>query len=286
MAESETFFAGPWRRLVNTAAEQKGSIHDDAEAQKLGFRGGFVPGSVVGTAAMPAVVAAFGEKWIEGGWYSFTFVSPVYVDDEVHEVAQRSGDDISMQVVDRSGRVCCNGRAGLGAAIPWDAAADGSHGAEGVLPGVDIGHRFNPEPFTPEPEDCLATVNSGGDETPWYWDGSPWGGALVPPEYLHVVALHLVRHPAQPRVPRVTGVREPGMWAQHDLAMEGPVFLGKEYTIQEWVADKGRSGRTVFLTYEFEVFDGEQRLVRGRHKAKWLAATDVATGREAGPPAG
>ena len=128
------FFEGPYRRLVNTAAEQKNSIHDDAQAQRLGFRGGFVPGSIVGTAAMPAIVAAFGKEWMEGGWYSFTFVSPVYIDDEVHEVARRTGDGIAIQVLDRSGRLCCNGRAGLGATIPWDPAEDATPGAEGVLP--------------------------------------------------------------------------------------------------------------------------------------------------------
>jgi hypothetical protein len=268
---AENTFEGAWRKLINTAAEEKDSIHDDAQAQKLGFRGGFVPGSVVGTAAMPAVAAHFGETWMEGGWYSFTFVSPVYVNDEVREVAQQAGDDLTIQVVDRAGRLCCNGRAGLGATIPWDPNADGSHGAEGVLPGIEIGHTFYPEQFTPEADVCRGTVDSGGEPTPWYREASPWGGALVPPEYLHVVALHLVRHPEQAKVPRVTGVREPGMWAQHDLAIEGPLFLGHEYTITEKVADKGRSGRTAFLTYEFEIFDGDRRLVRARHKAKWLA---------------
>ena len=200
MTESSNFFEGRWRKLVNTAAEQKDSIHDDAQAQRLGFRGGFVPGSVVGTAAMPALTAAFGEQWISGGWYSLTFVSPVYIDDEVREVAQRDGDNIAVQVLDRQGRLCCNGRAGLGANVPWDASQDGTHGAEGVLPGIEIGHTFYPEQFTPERDVCLGTVNSGGDETPWYRDGSPWGGAIVPPEYLHVVALHLVRHPEQAKV--------------------------------------------------------------------------------------
>lgn len=268
---SDNFHEGAWRGLVNTAADQEGSIHDDTAAQKLGFRGGFVPGSVVGAAAMPAVTAAFGEKWMEGGWYSLTFVSPVYIDDEVREVAQRTESDIAVQVLDRSGRLCCNGRAGLGATAPWDLSADGSHGAEGVLPGIEIGHRFNPEQFVADPEVCAGTVRSAGDFTPWYRDSSPWGGPLVPLEYLHVVALHLVRHPDQPRVPRVTGVREPGMWAQHDLAVCAPLFMGREYTITEWVADKGRSGRTAYLTYEFEVSDGGAPLARGRHKAKWLA---------------
>lgn len=266
-----TTFEGPFRRLVNTAAEQKGSIHDDAEAQKLGFRGGFVPGSVVGQSAFPAIIDAFGERWMERGWYSLTFVSPVYIDDEVHEVGSRTGDDLALQVVDRAGRLCCNGRAGLGTAVPWDEREDMAHGAEGVLPGVERGFAFTPHDFTPERDVCIGTVRSSGDATPWYDEGSPWGGPIVPPEYLQVVALHLMREPQQPRLPRMEGTRGPGMWAQHDLALEGPVFQGRTYTMTEKVADKGRSGRTIFLTYEFELFEGDRRIARGRHKAKWLA---------------
>lgn len=264
------FFEGRYRKLANTAADKPGTIHDDAEAQKLGFRGGFVPGSVVGTATMPAVIEAFGKAWMEGGWYSFNFVSPVYIDDEVHEVATRIGDDIAVQVLDRSGRLCCNGRAGLGATTPWDAAADGTHGAES-LPGIEIGFEFLPHEFTPAADIGLGIVRAAGDTTPWFETSSPWGGPIVPPEYLQVVALHLMREPHQPRPGAARRVRGPGMWAQHDLAIEGPVFVGHPYTVREKVADKGRSGRTAYLTYEFEVLDGDRRVARGRHKAKWLA---------------
>lgn len=267
----QPFFEGPFRQLINSAADRKGSIHDDAEARKLGFRGGFVPGSVVGTAAMPAVYEAFGKDWFEGGWYSFTFVSPVYIDDEVREIATRTGEDIAIQVTDRAGRLCCNGRAGLGASIPWNPAEDGSHGADGVLPGIELGHTFNAIKFTPELEVCLGTVDSAGDPTTWFREQSPRGGPIVPPEYLQVVALHLVSGPDQPRLPRVTGVHGPGMWAQHDLAIEAPLLVGSTYTMSERVVDKGRSGRTIYLTYEFEVHDGARRLGHGRHKAKWLA---------------
>ena len=268
---TDTTFEGTYRRLVNTAAEQKGSIHDDEEARRMGFRGGFVPGSVVGQSAFPAIVDAFGQRWMEGGWYSLTFVSPVYIDDEVHEVGTRSGDELALQVVDRAGRLCCNGRAGLGAKVPWDNADDYTHGAGGVLPGIERGFDYLPHEFTPERDLCLGTVNSAGDSTPWYRDSSPWGGPIVPLEYLQVVALHLMREERQPRLARMTGTRGPGMWAQHDLAFEGPVFQDRTYTMTEKVADKGRSGRTIFLTYEFELFEGERRIARGRHKAKWLA---------------
>lgn len=270
MTAEALFFTGRWRRLINTAAAEKGSIHDDDAAARLGFRGGFVPGSVVGTAAMPAIVAAFGSQWMEGGWYSFTFVSPVYVNDDVREVAARAGDSIHLQVVDRSGRLCCNGEAGLGTRLPWDASQDGTGDTE-VLPGIQIGHTFKPIEFEPQTAECVGTVTSAGDETPWYREQSPWGGPLVPPEYLHVVALHLVSGPEQPHTPRPVGVRGPGMWATHDLVVHAPLLAGDKYTMREKVADKGRSGRTVFLTYEFEVFSGTRLVAHGRHKAKWLA---------------
>ena len=196
MTESR-FFEGPYRKLVNTAADRKGSIHDDAEAQKLGFRGGFVPGSVVGTATMPAIVEAFGKAWMEGGWYSLTFVSPVYIDDEVHEVAQRVGDDIAVQVVDRSGRLCCNGRAGLGAITPWDAAADGPTAPKASSPASrsDLSSSSTSSHLPP-------TFASAGRSAATRRHGSKifaLGRTIVPPEYLQVVALHLMREPHQPQ---------------------------------------------------------------------------------------
>jgi hypothetical protein len=159
----------------------------------------------------------------------------------------------------------------LGASIPWDSSADGSHGAEGVLPGIELGFEFLPHEFTPAADVCLGTVRSAGDPTPWFESSSPWGGPIVPPEYLQVVALHLMREPHQPKLAPLTGVHGPGMWAQHDLAIESPLFVGHPYTVREKVADKGRSGRTIFLTYEFEVLDGSKKVAHGRHKAKWLA---------------
>jgi hypothetical protein len=45
--------------------------------------------------------------------------------------------------------------------------------------------------------------------------------------------------------------------------------------MEERVVDKGRSGRAVFLTYEFRVTStGGQELAVGRHKVKWLASVD------------
>ncbi len=262
---------GDWRMLVNTAAQQVGSIHDDEAARAVGFRRGFVPGSVVGSAGLPALTAAFGKAWFEGGWYRITFVSPVYVDEEVRELGERPGDDVAFQVVTRDGRLCANGRGGLGTATPWNEADDWTHGAEGVLAGVERGFDIGETIITPTVETTRTMVESSGETLAWYGESSPWGGPIVPPEHLMVAALHWVRHPDAQKLPPPEGVHGPGMWAEHDLVSTGPMLLGEPYRLREWVADKGRSGRTIYLTYGFEVLSGDRRVALGRHKAKWLA---------------
>ena len=46
MAAESNVIAGPIRRPRNPSAHVQGSIHDDATATALGFRGGTVAGSI------------------------------------------------------------------------------------------------------------------------------------------------------------------------------------------------------------------------------------------------
>jgi hypothetical protein len=281
MAGTTLQHAGPWRRLANLSADRKGSIHDDEAAQSLGFEGAFVPGSRVGTAAMPGLIALLGERWFAGGWYDFKFVTPVYTDNDVREEGELLEDGrASLRVVTSEGRLCCSGQAGLGFQVPWDESADGKHGAEGALPGLEIGTRFDdaemrigPDSNTPAPDGSTpgwsrvrAMLAVAGDTTPWYETASPFGRPLVPPEALHNFALQVTRGRRLP----VSGVRNPGMWAEHALAVRQPLFQDEAYMMREWVADKGVSGRAVFLDYQFEVLAAGEVVAIGRHKVKWL----------------
>ncbi|HEX7761547.1 MAG TPA: hypothetical protein VF459_18715 [Caulobacteraceae bacterium] len=65
--------AGDFRRPRNTASEARGSIHDDATASKLGFRGGTVAGSLHMDQFVPLLIAAFGPAWLERGNMSLYF---------------------------------------------------------------------------------------------------------------------------------------------------------------------------------------------------------------------
>ena len=78
-----------------------------------------MPGSVVAHFAMPAILERFGDGWLQGGWYDFNFVSPVYVDEDVRTVAGGDGDTFACRVETRDGRLCAHGKAGTGANAPW-----------------------------------------------------------------------------------------------------------------------------------------------------------------------
>ena len=70
----------------NTATASANKIHDDAVAQRLGFRGGLVPGVDVYAYLTQPPVAAWGTDWLQRGTMRARFLQPVYDGDAV-EVA-------------------------------------------------------------------------------------------------------------------------------------------------------------------------------------------------------
>jgi hypothetical protein len=58
---------------ARAGTQRAGSIHDDAVAQRLGFRGGTIAGSVHMDQFPPVLVEAFGPQWFETGSLSLAF---------------------------------------------------------------------------------------------------------------------------------------------------------------------------------------------------------------------
>src|ERR1700689_5911702 len=72
---SDHTFVGPLRPSFNNASKVAGSIHDDATATKLGFRGGTVAGSIHLELFPPLLLKAFGQRWFERGTISLYFLN-------------------------------------------------------------------------------------------------------------------------------------------------------------------------------------------------------------------
>jgi len=277
--DSTRLYQGEWRNLGNPSADSQDSIHEDRTAREYGFKGGLVTGSIVATRALPAVVEHFGPAFFEDGWYAFRFIGGIYEGDPVREYAELPEDGsghLVAKVEKQDSTLCAVGRASLGtgdAALgpsrAWDPSEDGQRGADLVMHDIPLGASPPPLEFTPTLDGTRRLREAAREDGEWYTSASPWGGPIAPPEQLMHYALGLARlHP-----PTEADAKGPPIWSHHALVMEAPLLLDRPYVLREWLADKGRGSRTVFLNWQFEVTDPDGRLIAtGRHRRSWFAA--------------
>jgi hypothetical protein len=101
----------------NTAKASENKIHDDATAQRFGFKGGLVGGvSVYGYMShMP--VTKWGRAWLERGIGEARFGKPVYEGDIAEVSAIEDANGLELQV-NSGGVLCATGRAALPSGAP------------------------------------------------------------------------------------------------------------------------------------------------------------------------
>ena len=103
-------------KAFNTAKASENKIHDDATAQKFGFKGGLVGGVHVFAYMSHQPVAKWGKAWLERGTGDARFGKPVYEGDvaEISAVEDANGMELA---VNSGGVLCSTGRAALPAAV-------------------------------------------------------------------------------------------------------------------------------------------------------------------------
>lgn len=75
LEERDGVRVGPVRRPTNFSKGAAGSIHDDARARELGFRGGTVAGNIHFEQYPPLLIDAFGDDWLRTGNLSLYFLN-------------------------------------------------------------------------------------------------------------------------------------------------------------------------------------------------------------------
>ena len=99
-------------RAFNQAAASENKIHDDAVAQRFGFRGALVPGVAVFAYMAHQPVARWGRAWLERGAADCRFLKPVYDGDIVRVTAEAEGEGIAL-LVESGGERCATGSASM-----------------------------------------------------------------------------------------------------------------------------------------------------------------------------
>jgi hypothetical protein len=103
----------PYQVLAyNTAKASENKIHDDATAQRFGFKGGFVGGVNVYAYMSHMPVQRWGRAWLERGTGEARFGKPVYENDIAEVTATDEEGGLALQVTS-VGVLCATGRAGL-----------------------------------------------------------------------------------------------------------------------------------------------------------------------------
>jgi acyl dehydratase len=114
----------PYRvQAYNSAKASENKIHDDATAQRFGFKGGFVSGVNVYAYMAHMPVARWGLEWLERGTGEARFAKPVYENDIAEVTAVEDADGMELQVTSL-GILCTTGRASLPAAAATVSLAD------------------------------------------------------------------------------------------------------------------------------------------------------------------
>ena len=254
--ESDGVLAGPVRRPDNFSKTSAGSIHDDATAHKLGFRGGTVAGNIHCEQFPPLLMARFGADWRRTGGLSLHFVNATTDGEPVQAFAGPLRDgrcDIWMDRED--GLRVCEGTAGVGGPDPQSALR---RRLEAVRPAQDlrilasshVGDAVTDTPSRLDGEVCLKRLEMITEPLPEYREAAIFGERVAAPS----VAIDALRAVEGPLFKTVDGFV--GMFGAIELQfLDGPVFLDHDYLADGQVVALSESPKTEVVWYESTLKD-------------------------------
>jgi hypothetical protein len=260
--------AGPVRTPRNLAAGVAGSIHDDATATALGFRGGTVAGSIHMDQFPPLALSAFGPGWFEDGSLSLYFRHATTDGEPVRAFIKRPPRQRDVQTrawaTTSDDVVVAEGTAGRG--HPAETSALRSRDMRPVDPaqlrilaGVKPGMVLGDVTLMPDGDRQRRRIDQDGMTEPldWYTGPSPWGGPIAAPsavvDLLYARLLDGARTSMGDHV-GLFGAIEIRFWS-------GPVLLDTRYRITGEVVAVSQTPKTEVMWFDSRAHDPAGTLV-------------------------
>ncbi|MGE3073519.1 MAG: hypothetical protein AB7N24_05445 [Dehalococcoidia bacterium] len=272
--------SGPIRRSINNSKNAKGSIHDDATASKLGFRGGTVAGSIHNELFPPLLLEAFGQRWFERGTLSMYYMNATTDREAVRASLRQPPAGVADAQVEawatrEDGMQVAQGTASVGdpgvstalLARPLDRFETGDLR---LLKGVEPGRKFEPVQVSITLEQQQERMKIVTEPLDWFVSDSPWGKpiAMLAP----MVRLLYAKSVASLRGPIGTAV---GLFGAIELRnINGPVLVDTEYTCTGEVIAVGQSPKTEYTWFETGLDDDSgKRIAEMRMLLRWMKAS-------------
>jgi hypothetical protein len=297
--------SGPLRHPRHMLADQEygghTSIHDDAMAEKLGFRAGPIEGPTHFSLFPPLLAQIWGQAWFERGCLSAHYQTMVVEGEAVRAFAEAPGAGVTTTRVwaeKEDGTPVLEASASLGpdhgetlldkrmaALRPPERLIILEDLSVGMTGAVDERVRMDPDqhmgalyPFSLNQK--LAKITEASS---WYSDpaSSPWGRAIIPLEMVSVLVEYTNREAAFPvKGPAV------GLFADQEIRMiDGPLFVGEDYLIRRDIVALSESKRTESYWTRSRIFDAsgvrlmaEQLLNHATMKQSYAAYDAVLAG--------
>jgi hypothetical protein len=249
-------FVGPLRRSVNNASKVAGSIHDDATATKLGFRGGTVAGSIHLELFPPLLLKAFGQRWFERGTISMYFLNATTDREAVRAFAKEppagaTDAQVDIWIERDDGMRVAEGTASIGS--PEEPSAllrrplDRFDAGElRILGGLKVGDKF---------EECNAFLTTAAmadrmkvitEPLEWYTKPSPWGAAVATPASMVQLLYSQSIATLRSRLGRAVGL----FGAIELRNINGPVMVEHPYRVGGSIVALGQSPKTEYMWFE------------------------------------
>jgi len=264
---------GPLRRPRQMLADQSygghTSLHDDAMAEKLGFKAGPIEGPTHFSQFAPLLAHFWGDAWFERGCISAHYLNMVVEGEAVRafaEVPAKSAQTTRVWAEKADSTPVLEASASIG---PGETLLDqrlaalrppeklviladlkvGARGAEDERVRMDADQNMGAlYPFSLNQKLAVITENS-----PRYAHAkaSPWGRAIIPLEMVSVLAGYTSAKAG-------FRVKQPsiGLFADLEVRMiEGPLFVGEDYVLRREIVALSQSKRTESYWVRTRIFD-------------------------------
>lgn len=280
IVEQDGALSGPLRAPANMLIEQEygghKSIHDDAEAERLGFKAGPIEGPTHFSQFDPLLVKLWGKDWFEHGCISCHYKNMVVEGEQVRVFVRPVADNRAECWAEKSdGTPVLEASATLGpdhgeTLLETRMTKLRPAGELVILSDLTVGLTGKQD----EPIKMAADQNMGAlypfslteklekitERTPWYDDASqsPWGRAIIPTEMVSVLAEYTNRLAGFP-------VKGPtiGLFADLEIRyLSGPLLVGEDYLIRREIVALSQGRRTENYWTRTRIFDasGQRQL--------------------------
>ena len=266
---------GPLKAPINLLVEQKydghKSLHDDAEAARLGIKAGPIEGPTHFQQFVPLLAEVWGNAWFERGCFSCHFLNMVFEGEKVRAEIDRPDEGATRTLArafKEDGSQVLEASASLGpdhgeTLLETRLQKLRPPGDLVILANMKVGLagaeeervRMGPEQHMGElyPFSLAEKLKVITENDPMYSDAaaSPWGRPVIPLEMVSVLANYSSR---QARFP----VKQPaiGLFADLEIRMiEGPLFVDEEYVLRREVIALSESRRVENYWIRTRIYD-------------------------------